>query len=132
MFSAFFDANVLVPITLADTILSLADWELFKPFWSQRVLNETKAAILEIHPGLPESRIDYRLQHMQRAFPEACVSGYENLESLIELPDPDDRHVVAAAQKAGADLLVCQRRLKSGPFSAVEKCATSFLSDSCS
>lgn len=106
MFSAFLDANVLVPISLTDTILRCADEELFHPLWSERVLEETRWAIIRTEPSLAVSRVQYRLNRMRAAFPEAMVSGYEGLEDRIETPDPDDRHVVAAAFLGAADLIV--------------------------
>lgn len=43
---------------------------------------------------------------MDRAVPDALVAGYEQLEAGIELKDPDDRHVVAAATLTRADIIV--------------------------
>jgi hypothetical protein len=100
VFTAFLDANVLVPIALTDTILSCAERELFVPRWSERVLMEVRRAVLTVVPEMTAARIDYRLATMRSAFPEACVRGYESLVETIVLPDPDDRHVVAAAVRA--------------------------------
>ena len=46
------------------------------------------------------------LRTLAMAFPEASVAGWEPLEGAVELPDPDDRHVVAAEIKAGTDVIV--------------------------
>lgn len=43
---------------------------------------------------------------MQQAVPDCLVTGYEGLINSIELPDPDDRHVVAAAIRCGAQVVV--------------------------
>jgi len=43
---------------------------------------------------------------MNKAIPDVVVSGYANLIAAIDLPDPDDRHVVAAAIRAGAQAIV--------------------------
>ena len=51
-FSAFLDACVLVPIALADTLLRLAEAGLFRPLWSDRVLDEMVDAIESLHPDL--------------------------------------------------------------------------------
>ena len=106
MLTVFLDANVLVPVALADTILRCAERELFRPAWSERVLTEAKQAILTVNPDLSPSRVDYRLTSMRQAFPEATVTNYEKLIEQVHLPDPDDRHVVAAAHRYGADLIV--------------------------
>jgi len=104
--TAFLDANVLVPITLADTILRCAEGELFRPLWSQRVLDEVQRTLTRLRPDLTPSRIDHRIRSMCLSFPEAMVTGYEVLIDGITLPDPDDRHVLAAASFRRADLVV--------------------------
>ncbi|MDR2113854.1 MAG: PIN domain-containing protein [Bifidobacteriaceae bacterium] len=106
MFSAFLDANVLVPISLADTVLRCAEVELFYPLWSETVLNEVEQAISKVESGMAPARVIYRISHMEAAFPEASVKEYRYLEESIRLPDPDDRHVVAAAFLGGADIIV--------------------------
>jgi len=53
-------------------------------------------------------------QVMSEKFPEAVVEGYEGLVPSLELPDPDDRHVLAAAIKVGAHSIVTQN-LKDFP-----------------
>jgi hypothetical protein len=43
---------------------------------------------------------------MNRAFPAATVQGFEAIIPTIMLPDPNDRHVVAASMHAVADSIV--------------------------
>ena len=105
-FSALLDACVLVPVALADTLLRLAEVDLYRPLWSQRILEETVAAIEAIHPDLADGRARRRVETMDAAFEDASVTGWEQLVEGIELTDRDDRHVVAAAQRGRADLIV--------------------------
>ena len=105
-FSAFLDACVLVPIALADTLLRLAEADLYRPLWSERVLDEMVEAIEVVHPTLAVGAARARADAMQLAFDDACVTGWQSLESGIVLPDPDDRHVVAAALRGRADMIV--------------------------
>ena len=43
---------------------------------------------------------------MNAAVPDCIVDGYEPLIKSIELPDPDDRHVVATAIMTRANVIV--------------------------
>ncbi len=105
-YTALLDACVLVPITLADTLLRLAERELFRPLWSDRILGEAADAIVEIHPDLAPDVVAKRFAAMNDTFEDACVEGWEVLEATLSLPDPDDRHVVAAAMRGRADAIV--------------------------
>ena len=113
MFTAFLDA--CVPVALADTLLRAGEARYSAPRWSTQVIDEAKAALREVHPDLEGSRIDYRFRQMNAAFPEASVSGYGPLTQTIrDLPDADDRHVVAAAWFAQCDVIVT-RNVKDFP-----------------
>ena len=102
-YAVVLDACVLVPIALADTLLRIAEKGLYRPLWSERILGETQAAIEEIHPGID---VQKRFTDMREAFDDALVTGWEELEAGILLPDNDDRHVVAAAIRAAAQAIV--------------------------
>jgi predicted nucleic acid-binding protein len=108
MFTAFLDANVLVPVHLCDTMLRCAEADLYRPVWSEKVLDEARRAIHAIHPDLSESRIASRFSNMNTAFPFSLIAKrhWEGMVPGIHVPDPNDRHVVAAAAAAGADVIV--------------------------
>ena len=102
-FPVLLDTNVLFGGYLCDTILRLAEAELFRPLWSEGVLEElTRNLILR---GLRRDQVDRRVGQMRRAFPDAMVEGYEPLIAAMTC-DPKDRHVLAAAVRAGAEVLV--------------------------
>ncbi len=105
-FTVVLDACVLVPVTAADTLLRLAERELYRPVWSERILDEAKRAVEGLHPELAAEQIDHRFRCMSEAFEDASVSGWESFEGSIVLPDENDRHVVACALVAGADAIV--------------------------
>jgi hypothetical protein len=102
-FTALLDACVLVPISLADSLLRLAEKGLYRPLWSERILTEAQYAAEKIHP---DANLAKRFARMRSAFEDAMVTGWENLESGFALPDEDDRHVAAAALRGGAQTIV--------------------------
>lgn len=104
-FTAFLDACVLVPVSLTDTLLRLADRDLFRPLWSQPVLDEATDALSHVRPA-ELAGMHRRVAAMNAHFPDALVQGWESLVTGIVLPDPDDRHVVAAALRGGADCIL--------------------------
>lgn len=105
-YSAFLDACVLVPVSLADTLLRLAEAGLYRPLWSERILDEMVDAVVAIHPALPSGAARRRASVMQTSFPDATVTDWQDLEAGVTLPDPYDRHVVAVALQGRADMIV--------------------------
>jgi predicted nucleic acid-binding protein len=100
------DACVLVPIALADTLLRVAERGLYRPLWSELILDEARAAVEKIHPDMDRTQLSRRFAEMRDVFDDALVTDWEKLESSVTLPDPDDRHVVAAAIRSGAQVIV--------------------------
>ncbi len=103
---AVYDACVLFPAALRDFLLRLAEVELVQPRWSALILDECFRSILRERPDLTEAALGRTRSAMGRAFPDAVVTGHEPLIASLTLPDPDDRHVLAAALHAGATHLV--------------------------
>ena len=97
---------VLVPVAFADALLRIAERGLYRPLWSARIIAETIDAIKEVHPTIPPGRIQQRFAEIDTAFADACVEWLPSLKEAVTLPDPDDRHVVAAAVHGMADAIV--------------------------
>jgi hypothetical protein len=102
-YTAVLDACVLVPIALADTLLRVAERGLYRSLWTDPILSEAQAALEEIHPSIDVSK---RFASMREAFDRSLITGWEDLEGGLSLPDEDDRHVVAAAIKGGAQAII--------------------------
>jgi predicted nucleic acid-binding protein len=113
---AFLDTNVIYPLVLRDILLWFAYQELFVPFWSKQVLVEWSRVMQR--NGLNQAESQRRIHIVQKAFPFAMVRGYESLIKQLDLPDEDDRHVLAAAIRVGADFIVSQN-LKHFPRNAL-------------
>lgn len=101
-FTVVYDASVLYPAPLRDLLIWVAIKGLVRAKWTDQIQEEWLRNLLEQRPDLDERRLRRTQQLMNRALPDAHVSGYEDLISALELPDPDDRHVLAAAIRAGA------------------------------
>jgi hypothetical protein len=106
LYAALLDSCVLVPNALCDSLLRFAEAGFYRPLWSQRILDEVFGAVCTIHPEIEPSRIRRRLDAMSSAFADADVVGWEPIAAGLDLPDPDDRHVLAAAIAGGAQSLV--------------------------
>lgn len=106
LYTAFLDSCVLVPICVADTLLRLAERDLYRPVWSNAVTGEVVDAVIHVHPGIDRPSLQRRIDDMNTYFPDACVTGWESIEAALVLPDPDDRHVLAAAIRGRADAIV--------------------------
>ena len=106
MIKIFLDACVLAPIGLTNVILTAAERNLVQPYWSPAVVEEAVGAISDIRPGLGEDRIRRRFTAMNSAFPGASVPADMSMLDDYYFPDPDDKHVVAAALVASAQTIV--------------------------
>jgi predicted nucleic acid-binding protein len=105
--SAMLDANVLYPFLVRDVLLSFADAGLYRPLWTDRINEEWSSNLIEKFPE-KEAQIKATIQVMNGAFPEALVQQYENLIEDLQLHDIDDRHVLAAAIRGGANVIVTE------------------------
>jgi hypothetical protein len=99
------DACVLYPQTLRDLLLSLAGAGLFHARWTEQINREWVGKLLLKNP---DRRIEVlrTLELVNKSVEDCLITGYEHLIELIVLPDPDDRHVVAAALVGGVDVIV--------------------------
>lgn len=103
---ATLDSCVLYSAPVRDLLLRLAEDELFAPRWTERILLELTNALAGRRPALPAAGIERLRQAILTAFPGALVRGFEPLEANLNLPDPGDNHVLAAAIHAQADVIV--------------------------
>jgi predicted nucleic acid-binding protein len=138
-FTVLIDACSLFSPLTRNLLLSLAEGEFFRLRWSGEILDEVERAIARSYAqkGLADGveRAGRARGAMERAFEEANVTGYAALLSdLVELPDPNDAHVIAAALKTRASVIVTenlkhfpQRILK--PLDLEAKKADDFIAD---
>ncbi|WP_457799022.1 PIN domain-containing protein [Methylocystis sp. S23] len=105
-YTVFLDACVLYPAPLRDFLMELAAARLFRAKWSEAAHEEWIRNLLKDKPDLSQRRLERTKQLMNRAVPDCLVSGYGDLAAGLQLPDPGDRHILAAAIHAECDAII--------------------------
>ena len=101
-----YDACVLYPASLRDLLVQLATTEIFRAKWTELIHDEWTRNLLIKRPDLNTDRLARLRVLMNQNVPDALVTDFENLIPTLELPDPDDCHVLAAAISADAKIIV--------------------------
>ena len=131
-FTCVLDTNVIYPINLRDLLLWFATYDMFTPKWSKHIFDEWEDVMRR--NKISEAEIKKRTGRADQAFPDAFVENYEEIIPSLTLPDEKDRHVLAAAIKVNANLIVTNN-IKDFPkeylaeFSLSAKKADDFLTD---
>ena len=113
-FTVVYDANVLYPAPLRDLLIRVAMTGVVRAKWTDKILDEVFRNILEKRADLTEANLARTRELMNGAIRDVLVVGYEPLITALNLPDDNDRHVLAAAIQAGAQSIVTQN-LKDFP-----------------
>jgi predicted nucleic acid-binding protein len=117
-YAALLDANVLYPAPLRDLFLQLALTDLFKVKWTADIHREWIEALLRNDPQRSRASLERTRNLMDSATRDSIVTGYEPLIDTLTLPDPKDRHVLAAAIVGRCDVIVTQN-LRDFPLETV-------------
>lgn len=131
-FACVLDTNVILPIEIRDLLFWFAHDDLYTPKWSKHIFDEWEDVMRR--KDVSEEEIKKRIGWANLAFPDAMVENYEALIDGLELPDLKDRHVLAAAIKINANIIVTNN-LKDFPkgylssFGLTAKKADDFLTD---
>ena len=104
--TALFDACVLYPAPLRDLLMHLALTDLFRAKWTDDIHEEWMRSVLKIRPDLRREQLERTRDLMNAHVRDCLVTEYEDLIDGLTLPDPDDRHVLAAAIRAGSDVII--------------------------
>lgn len=105
-FSAIYDACVLYPAPLRDFLMWLALTDLFKARWTEEIHDEWMRNVLLNRPDLTLEQLTRTKNLMNANVIDCLVAGYESLIPSLELPDPSDRHVLAAAIRSHSSFVV--------------------------
>jgi predicted nucleic acid-binding protein len=119
-FCAFLDASVLYPASLRNLLMRLTLNGLFQARWSAQVHEEWIRALLRDRPELPRERLLQVRDAMNEHAQDCIVTGYEAVMDGLDLPDANDRHVLAAAIVGHADVIVTHN-LRHFPAAALDR-----------
>jgi predicted nucleic acid-binding protein len=116
-FGALLDANVLFPAALCDTLLRAHAADLYRMFFSEMILEEVRRNLVKTG-RTTEAQAERRIAAMRQYFPEAIVTRFERLIPAMS-NHPKDRHVLAAAVAAHAQVIVTSN-LRDFPETALD------------
>lgn len=105
-FTVVYDACVLFPAPLRDLLIRVGQAGLVRARWTEQILDECFRNVQARRPELKADSLQRTRDLMNRAVRDCLVTGYEFLIDGLALPDKDDRHVLAAAVRAGAQVIV--------------------------
>ncbi|THV20866.1 PIN domain-containing protein [Peteryoungia ipomoeae] len=103
---AVYDACVLYPFHLRNILIQCAFDGLVEARWTDEIHEEWIRNLAANTPGLSIDRLEATRDRMNAVLPEAVVADYRPWMHELTLPDPDDRHVLAAAISAKASVIV--------------------------
>jgi predicted nucleic acid-binding protein len=115
---ALFDACVLFPAPLRDLLVQLALADIFQAKWTDQIHEEWIRNVLKNRQDLAREQLERTKGLMNSKVRDCLVTGYEWLIPSLQLPDLDDRHVLAAAITSNAKIIVTFN-LKDFPDSAL-------------
>ncbi|AFY92293.1 PIN domain-containing protein [Chamaesiphon minutus] len=101
-----YDACVLYPAPLRDLLVQLATTRIFRAKWTELIHDEWTRNLLIKRPDLNANRLARLRVLMNENVPDSLVTDFEQLIPTLELPDPEDRHVLAAAIATNAKIIV--------------------------
>jgi predicted nucleic acid-binding protein len=105
-FTALYDACVLYPAPIRDVLMHIALTDLCAARWSNAIHEEWIRAVLEDRPDLTREQLERTRDLMNAHARDALITNFEDIIPSLTLPDPDDRHVLAAAIRGRADVIV--------------------------
>lgn len=105
-FTVVYDACVLYPARVRDFLIRLAGTNLVRARWTQDIHEEWITNLLQRRQDLSRDQLEYTRQLMDDAVLDCLVEGYASLVPALQLPDPGDRHVLAAAIRCNAQAIV--------------------------
>jgi predicted nucleic acid-binding protein len=109
-FTVVYDANALYGATLRDLLIRIAQAGLVQAKWTDQILDEMLRALRRKYPDIDEDKLQRLRGLIVAAVPDCIVRGYEPIIEGLKIADPKDRHVLAAAIRCEAQVIVTSDR----------------------
>lgn len=106
-FVAVLDANVLYPYRVRDVLLTFCQEGLFRARFTDQILEEWTRSVIRTKPKF-EVSVRQQEAIIRKVFDDSLVKGHEPFIAALDLPDPSDRHVLAAAIRSNAQVIVTE------------------------
>jgi len=119
-FVVLYDASALYGNAQRDLLIRIAQSGLVQAKWTDQILDEMLSNLGRKRPDIPAEKLGILRERMNIAVRDCLVTGYEPLIESLKLPDPDDKHVLAAAIKSGAQVIVTSN-LKDFPEAELQQ-----------
>jgi predicted nucleic acid-binding protein len=121
-----FDSSILYPARLKDLLIELSvlahKHQLFRAKWTEQIHDEWISNLLKDRTDIAPAALLRTRQLMNKVVPDSIVTGYEHRIAALVLPDPDDRHVLAAAIECSATVIVTTN-LRDFPAGQLSVCS---------
>ena len=119
-FTVVYDACLFYPAPLRDLMVRLAQMRRFRARWTEEIHREWVVALARDRPDLDTRKLERTVKMINDAVPDCLVTGYQHITDQLILPDPGDRHVLAAAIRSGAQAIVTMN-LKDFPEAVLDQ-----------
>ena len=119
-FTVVLDANVLYPALVRDLLIQCASDGLFRGKLTAQINREWMSNLLKNRPDIEPKKLERTCELLERAMPDCMVTNYESLIDGLDLPDSEDRHVLAAAILCHAQIIVTFN-MRDFPSGALKK-----------
>jgi hypothetical protein len=131
-FTVIYDSNLLFPEPLRNLLMWLTKTGLFRARWTDHIHEEWIRNLLLKKPHLDREKLERTRKKMNEAVPDCLIKGYEPLIPCLDLPDSNDRHVLAAAIVGRADEIITKNMkhfpaAKLAPFNLEAKHPDEFV-----
>jgi predicted nucleic acid-binding protein len=101
-----YDACILYSAPIRDLFMRLALRDIYSAKWTKDIHKEWITSLLKKRPDLTKEQLEKTRKKMDMHVRDCIVGDYEKLIEKLVLPDSNDRHVLAAAICASAQIIV--------------------------